>query len=385
MRKIFTAALAALMACGSASAQDALTESKFLDNWSIGGNIGLVTPIYKAPFFGSMRPTFAVELTKMFDPTYGLSLELRSAFNTTPSSTAFDAEAFNLLGHVNLHNLFAGYPGVPRPFEVELVAGAGLVHEFVGGGSDFNRWNTKLGFNLGYNVGESRALQVYVRPALLCMMDPAGRTEWFKKKNLGFELTAGVAYRFKNSNGTHYVTRTKGYDPSEVDELNGRINALRSASDEKDGRIAGLEQQNGTLVKENAALKQQVSELQSREPETTVVSKDRKTLESVVTFSQGKTTVERSQLPNVERVAVYMKHHPKSTVLIKGYASPEGSAEVNERIARQRAEAVQKLLVSTYGIASSRIKAEGQGVGHMFSEPDWNRVSICTIDEAENQ
>ena len=28
-----------------------------------------------------------------------------------------------------------------------------------------------------------------------------------------------------------------------------------------------------------------------------------------------------------------------------------------------------------------RISAEGQGVGNMFSEPDWNRVSICTLEE----
>ena len=65
---------------------------------------------------------------------------------------------------------------------------------------------------------------------------------------------------------------------------------------------------------------------------------------------------------------------------IVGYASPEGSVEVNERIARQRAEAVKKMLVGKYGIAEERIVAEGQGVGNMFEEPDWNRVSICTIN-----
>ncbi|MDY3268529.1 MAG: OmpA family protein, partial [Phocaeicola sp.] len=34
-----------------------------------------------------------------------------------------------------------------------------------------------------------------------------------------------------------------------------------------------------------------------------------------------------------------------------------------------------------YRIAASRITAEGQGIGAMFSEPDWNRVSICTLQE----
>ena len=68
-------------------------------------------------------------------------------------------------------------------------------------------------------------------------------------------------------------------------------------------------------------------------------------------------------------------------IFITGYASPEGSEELNERIARQRAEAVQKMLVNKYGISKERIVAEGQGIGYMFEEPDWNRVSICTINE----
>lgn len=38
------------------------------------------------------------------------------------------------------------------------------------------------------------------------------------------------------------------------------------------------------------------------------------------------------------------------------------------------------MLVNRYGIAEERIVAEGQGVGNMFEEPDWNRVSICTIN-----
>ena len=38
-------------------------------------------------------------------------------------------------------------------------------------------------------------------------------------------------------------------------------------------------------------------------------------------------------------------------------------------------------LGNKYKINASRITAEGQGVGDMFTEPDWNRVSICTIED----
>lgn len=103
--------------------------------------------------------------------------------------------------------------------------------------------------------------------------------------------------------------------------------------------------------------------------------------ESIITFRQGKSSVDASQLPNVERVASYMKKYPDSKVVIKGYASPEGSVEVNARIAAARAEAVKTILVNKYKINASRITAEGQGVGDMFTEPDWNRVSVCTIED----
>ena len=47
----------------------------------------------------------------------------------------------------------------------------------------------------------------------------------------------------------------------------------------------------------------------------------------------------------------------------------------------RRADAVKAILVDKYGIAAGRINAIGHGVGDIFSEPAWNRVGICTIDE----
>ena len=105
--------------------------------------------------------------------------------------------------------------------------------------------------------------------------------------------------------------------------------------------------------------------------------------ESIITFRQGKSVVDASQLPNVERVAIYMKKHPEAKVVIKGYASPEGNLAFNEKLAKARAQAVKSILVKKYKINDTRITAEGQGIGDMFTEPDWNRVSICTIEEGK--
>jgi hypothetical protein len=51
-------------------------------------------------------------------------------------------------------------------------------------------------------------------------------------------------------------------------------------------------------------------------------------------------------------------------------------------LSQRRADAVKDILVNKYGIAANRINTIGHGVGDIFSEPAWNRVGICTIDEA---
>ena len=120
---------------------------------------------------------------------------------------------------------------------------------------------------------------------------------------------------------------------------------------------------------------------QAAKVQTVVEVETSRVPESIITFRQGRSTVDASQLPNVERVANYMKKHADVTVVIKGYASPEGNLEFNKKLAQARAEAVKSILVKKYKINTSRITAEGQGIGDMFTDPDWNRVSICTIED----
>ena len=40
---------------------------------------------------------------------------------------------------------------------------------------------------------------------------------------------------------------------------------------------------------------------------------------------------------------------------------------------------MKDMLIKKYKVNANRISAEGLGVGDMFSEPEWNRVSVCTI------
>lgn len=357
--------------------QRAVYENKFFDNWSVGLMGGGIVPASHSAFWGGMRPAYGLEVTKQVSPAFALGIQGMGASNVSPSSTAVDASNVSLLGKVNVGNLFWGYKGEPRLFEVEAVAGAGWGHNYNAYAPDENYLTSKYGLNLNFNLGKKKAWTLAVKPAIVYNMDTQPDAK-YNVNNAAIEVMAGVTYHFKNSNGKHSFSYAKLYDQAEVDGLNAKINDLR----------AGIEERNAMLAKERHKVHKLVDELndwRNRKPvvETVVVKKttNTKTLESVVTFRQGKSTVDASQMPNVERVATYLKNHKEARVTIKGYASPEGSAEVNARMAKARAEAVKSLLVSKYKVAAERISAEGEGVGHLFEEPDWNRVSICTIDD----
>ena len=98
-------------------------------------------------------------------------------------------------------------------------------------------------------------------------------------------------------------------------------------------------------------------------------------------YKIGSSVITADQQPNVEMVAQYLKNHKDSKVVVKGYASPDGNLEFNKKLAAARAESVKTALVKKYGISADRITAEGEGIGEMFSENDWNRVSICTLED----
>ena len=99
-------------------------------------------------------------------------------------------------------------------------------------------------------------------------------------------------------------------------------------------------------------------------------------LQPTVLFRQGKSVIDRSQQANVELIAQYMKNHPEANIEIKGYASPEGSAELNQKLSEERAEAVKNMLVKTYKIDANRLTTKGMGAtDKLFKQVEFNRVA----------
>ena len=373
-----------------ASAQTTVRGSKLTDNWSVGVQAGGVTPAYGHKFFGDLRPVVGLTVAKEITPIFGLAAEVNAVINAqhnnlgptgAPFNTnkAFDASNVSGLLRFNLTNLFLGYTGEPRFLDVKALFGMGWGHEYYGHRyNDRNLLTSKAGLDFGFNIGAEKAWQVNVKPAFVWCLTDGIRASEYDKKYGHIELTAGVTYKFLNSNGTHNFTLVKEYDQAEVDGLNAKINDLRNQLGAKDQKIAA----DAAAIKK---LQDELNDCRNKKvpaPPVTDPGKVVNSLETNVFFAQGKSVITAAQQPNVERVASFLKSHPAAKVAIKGYASPEGGKAINDKLSKARANAVKDMLVKKYKVDASRIvSAEGCGVGDLFSEPTWNRVAVSTLSE----
>ena len=378
MKKIFLSVMfAGAAVAANAQSVKGISYGKFFDNWQVGVNAGGYTPTTGYPFFKSTRFNFGVEVGKQISPSFRLSADGTAYINDNArgghNPLAIEHVNVAMLGNFNLSNIFGGYKGAPRKFEVEAVAGPGWFHSFnPGENNDYSAMSVKFGANFLLNLGSSKAWAVKLSPSILYLVDEpvAQHANSLNSLNSYTQASLGLVYRFKGSNGAHHFT---AYEPA-APVVQDNSGALRGELSEKDRELRDARNRISQLEKE-------LAEARNRKPQKETVVETKRTLESVVTFRQGRSNIEVSQLPNVERIATYLRKYPNSRVVIKGFASPEGSAEVNARVANARAVAVKNMLMKQYKIDESRITAEGNGVGDMFSEPDWNRVSIATIKE----
>lgn len=374
MKKIAMFIAAAAMAVSASAQKTAVTSSKAGDNIYVGVNAGASTWLKGDRSFDTFAPNFGIRVGKNFTTVFGVALEADGYFNAhksdclnKPSKTFVSGMDANLLGTANLMNLFAGYKGEPRTFEVIALGGFGWGHAFGESGNN-DYINTKLALDFALNFGADKQWQAYVEPSIVYTTQAGVNNFKYDINDAIFSLKAGVNYKFGNSNGKHNFAIEQLRDQSEIDGLNAKINSLRSDVDAAKASAAAKDAK-------IAELQKALNDCQNK-PAPVVEAKVANLQPSVV-FAQGKSVVEKSQLPNIEMIAKYMKNNKDSKVKISGYASPEGSKEVNQKISEARANAVKNILVKKYKIAADRIETEGLGAtDKLFDQVEFNRVAL---------
>lgn len=349
--KKFLILMTVLFTAISMNAQTATENAKLIDNIYVTVSGGVATPLdFNKPF--PVNPLGTLTIGKEFTPVWGAEVEGTAWFGSHANGTHafgmphFDSELSHnavrgsyvgLNGTINLSNLFAGYNGTPRAFEVKTVTGIGWIHMFspnVSNSAD-NHLGAKTGLDFLFNLGNKKQHTFSFKPAVLWNLGVPGQSNGnkaFNRNGAQLSLALGYTYHFKTSNGMHHF---KIYD------------------------VGVMESEIARLNDELAKKPQVVTETVTKEVTKFVSSTD-----VYVFFEFDSSELDeraKAELDKVGQDGIYD---------IDGYASNEGSKDYNLELSQRRADAVKGYLE----YRGCRInKAIGRGVAF---GPTTGRVAI---------
>jgi OOP family OmpA-OmpF porin len=89
-----------------------------------------------------------------------------------------------------------------------------------------------------------------------------------------------------------------------------------------------------------------------------------------IKFDFDKAVVKKQYLPEVKKVADFLNAHPGSTAVVEGHTDSIGTDEYNQRLSDRRAAAVRNVLVSDFGVSSSKVTSVGYGESRPIADND---------------
>ena len=313
--------------------------SKFTDNVSVTVQGGVLTSFDN--FYSghtAMAPIALVGVDKYVNPWFGVGVEARTLIGTGNGSyntkTTFDWVNLSGYAKFNVLNMF-NYNGERRTFEPVVYTGLGWGHSTAC--LHTNQATYRAGVELNLNLGKEKAWGIVLNPSVVW----GGMTDYkLNKHNGNFEVTAGVVYHFKTSNGTRTFAKPRLYSQSEIDALNARIKEL-------DSRQVAVKE----VIKNVPATNSTAS--------VNVVEKT-----YIVTFAKSKADLTNAAKANLDKIT--------GTVVIEASASREGTTKFNQKLSEDRANAVKSYL------ESRRVKVtKATGLGVVGNES--NRIAIVTV------
>ena len=179
-----------------------------------------------------------------------------------------------------------------------------------------------------------------------------------KAKNVdwNFNLLAGVSYRFG-----------KNYQPSKAYEAKMKEEAARAAAEK-----AAAEKK---LAAEKLAAEQRIAA--EKAAKRAAIAKAN-SIEC--NFLIGSYKIRTQEGKKIDNLAKWLNENKDYTVLVVGYADKHtGTPKLNMELSKNRANAVQKRLVSK-GVEANRIAVDAKGdTEQPFAEPERNRVVLCIV------
>ena len=310
--KKFILMLIAFASMSVVKAQIATENAKLFDNVYVGAEVGVASPLNFDGMF-PLNTVAGLKVGKELTPVFGFEVEGQFFFNDNNfvrwTDTFFKGSNLGINATINLNNLFAGYNGTPRFFEVKTNTGVSWISFWNGGGNGLGA-KTALDFN--FNLGKKKAHTLFISPGVYWNLKN-GPAIQFNKEQAQLALMAGYVYHFKTSNGTHHF---KTYD------VGALINDLNHVIKENFNQKEKI-----TTMKENVVTK----------VVTKVVEKVKYVNNTcVVNFAKNSYVLTDEAKEVLNGIS--------GSVDILGYASPEGTQDYNQKLSQKRADVVSEYL-----------------------------------------
>jgi len=118
-------------------------------------------------------------------------------------------------------------------------------------------------------------------------------------------------------------------------------------------------------------------------PEIKEIKREPFFLPDPVFFRINKWVIDQAEWAKIELAVNYLNENPGATCVITGYADKKtGNATINQRLSKQRSEAVAKAMEEKYGIAKNRLSVnwKGDGIQPFQLDNDKNRAVLFLIN-----
>lgn len=351
----------------------AVVTNPFWDNWfiSLGGGATVLFGDYDAAgsFGKRISPTLNVAVGKWFTPGLGGRLQYSGlqARGYVPSAGSdyavgsmqdggYYKQRFNYMNlHAdvmfNLNALFGGY-NPSRVYEIIPYVGAGFTHNY----STPHREALSVNGGIINRFRVSDAIDINLELSGVLTEDKFDGGIGGKGYDGLVSATVGLTYRFPR----------RGFDRP------------RPAISEE--RLAAMRDKMNRMAIENAKLAEALQAAQDQEPtieETEIIISKPVIAPRTVFFTIGSSEVSAREAMNLSYLAESIKLYPQSSYVVNGYAdAATGTAAYNQKLARQRAEAVINVLVEKYGVDRDKLSVGTAEAVDSFGEPILNRVVV---------
>ena len=109
---------------------------------------------------------------------------------------------------------------------------------------------------------------------------------------------------------------------------------------------------------------------------TTVVVNPPPKISLRIEFATGKSDIPPKYIPDIARVADFLKKYPGTMAVIEGHTDNVGKPGANNKLSLARADSVKKYLMGNFGIEGSRLSTAGYGSSRPIADnstPDGKR------------